>query len=380
MLGCTLGHYHIVEPIGAGGMGVAYLARDERLNRKVVLKVLPPEVGSDQTARARLVREAQMASALNHPYICTIYEVGEENGFVFIAMEHIEGRTLAASHSPMSPQEVIRYGCQIAEALEHAHTRGIIHRDLKGTNVMLTSEGRVKVLDFGLAKRLRAGELAENAPTETFADKDQAAGTLAYMAPEVLSGNPADERADIWALGVMLYEMTAGQRPFPDATPYQLTSSILRDDPQPLPPAAPIGLATVIVRCLRREPNQRYQHAGEVRAALEGVQAGSAALTPSIRDTLVGQHRLLWISIALALVLLVTSLYWLLPARAPIRSIAILPFRGGSGDIEYLTDGLTDSLIDSVSRLPNVKVISRTSVYHYRRRRSAHGPGCLSRR
>src|SRR5437667_1499389 len=366
MLGCTLGHYHIVETIGAGGMGVAYLARDERLNRNVVLKVLPPEVGSDQTARARLVREAQMASALNHPYICTIYEVGEENGFVFIAMEHIEGRTLAASHSPMSPQEVIRYGCQIAEALEHAHTRGIIHRDLKGTNVMLTSEGRVKVLDFGLAKRLRAGELAENAPTETFADKDQAAGTLAYMAPEVLSGNPADERADIWALGVMLYEMTAGQRPFPDATPYQLTSSILRDDPQPLPPAAPIGLATVIVRCLRREPNQRYQHAGEVRAALEGVQAGSAALTPSIRDTLVGQHRLLWISIALALVLLVTSLYWLLPARAPIRSIAILPFRGGSGDIEYLTDGLTDSLIDSVSRLPNVKVISRTSVYHYK--------------
>src|SRR5947209_7832446 len=162
MLGCTLGHYHIVEPIGAGGMRVAYLARDERLNRKVVLKVLPPEVGSDQTARARLVREAQMASALNHPYICTIYEVGEENGFVFIAMEHIEGRTLAASHSPMSPQEVIRYGCQIAEALEHAHTRGIIHRDLKGTNVMLTSEGRVKVLDFGLAKRLRVGELAED--------------------------------------------------------------------------------------------------------------------------------------------------------------------------------------------------------------------------
>jgi len=150
MLGCTLGHYHIVEPIGAGGMGVAYLARDERLNRKVVLKVLPPEVGTDQTARARLVREAQMASALNHPYICTIYEVGEENGFVFIAMEHIEGRTLASSHSPMGPQEVLRYGCQIAEALEHAHRRGIIHRDLKGTNVMLTSEGRVKVLDFGL--------------------------------------------------------------------------------------------------------------------------------------------------------------------------------------------------------------------------------------
>jgi eukaryotic-like serine/threonine-protein kinase len=367
MLGCTLGHYHIVETIGAGGMGVAYLARDERLNRNVVLKVLPPEAGSDQTARARLVREAQMASALNHPYICTIYEVGEENGFVFIAMEHIEGRTLAASHSPMGPQEVIRYGCQIAEALEHAHSRGIIHRDLKGTNVMLTSEGRVKVLDFGLAKRMRAGELAKNAPTETFVDKDHAAGTLAYMAPEVLSGSPADERADIWALGVMLYEMTAGQRPFLDGTPYQLTSSILRDDPQPLPPAAPIGLATVIVRCLRKEPNQRYQHAGEVRAALEGVQAGSAALTPSIRETLVGPYRLLWIAIALALVLLVgASLYWFLPPRTPIRSIAILPFRGGSGDVEYLTDGLTDSLIDSVSRFPNVKVISRSSAFRYK--------------
>jgi len=366
MLGRSLGHYHVVEPIGAGGMGVAYLARDERLNRNVVLKVLPPEAGSDQTARARLVREAQMASALNHPYICTIYEVGEEDGFVFIAMEHIEGRTLASSHSPMGAQEVIRCGGQVAEALEHAHTRGIIHRDLKSTNVMLTSEGRVKVLDFGLAKRLRADVLAENAPTQTLVDQEQAAGTFAYMAPEVLRGTPADERADIWALGVMLYEMSTGQRPFPDVTPYQLTSSILRDDPPPLSSFVPTGLASVILRCLAKEPNQRYQRAGEVRAALEGIQAGAAGAIPHVGMIRQNTRRLAWAASVVLAVVVAAYLYRSIADRTPIRAVAILPFSTSSADAEYLSDGITDNLIDSVARLPDVKVISHSSAFHYK--------------
>ena len=205
MLGRTLGHYRLIELIGAGGMGVVYLAHDERLNRDIVIKVLPAQADSDSVAREQLIREAQTASALNHPYICTIHEVGEEAGRVFIAMEYVRGQTLAAlvSHAPIRAREVLRYGSQVAEALEHAHGKAIIHRDLKTSNVIVTPEERVKVLDFGLAKRLRTDE-AESTFSQPLISEGRIAGTLPYMAPEVLQGTLADERADIWALGVML--------------------------------------------------------------------------------------------------------------------------------------------------------------------------------
>ena len=365
MLGRTLGHYRVIEALGAGGMGVVYLARDERLNRNVVVKILSPGTESDQT-RARLIREAQTASALNHPYICTIHEVGEEEGLVFIAMEHIEGQTLAALPAPMRPQEVIHYGCQIAEALEHAHNRGIVHRDLKAANVIVTTEGRVKVLDFGLAKRLRTDELVDATRSQSFVDEGQTAGTLPYMAPEVLRGTPADERTDIWALGVMLYEMSGGMRPFQADSAYELTSAILRDDPPPLSAAVPAGLAAVITRCLAKESNQRYQRAGEVRAGLESIHAGVAAVTPHHPPTRPGVRPLLWAAAAVLTVVLAVSLYWFLAVRGPIRSVAILPFGGSSTETEYLSDGITDSLIDNISRLPDLKVISHTSVFHYK--------------
>ena len=367
MLGRTFGHYRILEKIGVGGMGVVYRARDERLNRDVALKVLPLQTDCDRTARANLVREAQTASALNHPYICIIHEVAEEDGHIYVAMEYVRGQTLAGlvSHAPMRPRDVLRYGCQIAEALEHAHAMGIVHRDLKTANVMVTPEARVKVLDFGLAKRLRTDEIESTLSQSLLAD-GQIAGTLPYMAPEVLHCAPADERVDIWALGVMLYEMCAGKRPFQGASSYELTSTILRDDPPPLPAIVPAGLIAIIDRCLTKEPSRRYQRAGEVRAALEGVQAGGVAPIPPVRPIRFGLSPLAWAAFAAVAVVLATFVYWFLAVREPIRSVAILPFRAGSADIEYLSDGITDSVIDGVSRLPRVKVISHTSAFHYK--------------
>jgi serine/threonine protein kinase len=205
MIGQTLGHYRILEKIGAGGMGVVYRARDERLDREVALKVLPAGTLADETARERFRKEALALSRLNHPHICTIYEVGESSGETFIAMEFVEGRTLAAlaQGEGLPVDATMRYGIQIADALAHAHERDIIHRDLKGSNVIITPDGRAKVLDFGLAKRTPGGETAATR-TQGLTEAGLVVGTLHYMAPEVLRGSPADARSDIWALGVML--------------------------------------------------------------------------------------------------------------------------------------------------------------------------------
>jgi tetratricopeptide (TPR) repeat protein/predicted Ser/Thr protein kinase len=268
MVGRTLGHYEVLEKLGEGGMGAVYRARDTKLGREVAVKVVGG-ADADQAARARLVREARTASALNHPNICTIYEVGEAEGQTYIAMELVEGRPLGTN---LPAEAVIRYGVQIADALIHAHERGVVHRDLKSANVLVTREGRVKVLDFGLAKRVDGGSEA------TLTQEGSVAGTLAYMAPEVLRGDPADQRSDLWALGVVLYEMVSGRRPFEGKTAYEVTSAILREAPPPLPEGVPPGVRAVIEKCLAKEPGQRYQRAGEVRAALEAIERSSAAV------------------------------------------------------------------------------------------------------
>lgn len=367
MLGRTLGHYRLIELIGAGGMGVVYLAHDERLNRDIVIKVLPAQADSDSVARDQLIREAQTASALNHPYICTIHEVGEEAGRVFIAMEYVRGQTLAAlvSHAPIRAREVLRYGSQVAEALEHAHGKGIIHRDLKTSNVIVTPEERVKVLDFGLAKRLRTDE-AESTFSQPLISEGRIAGTLSYMAPEVLQGTLADERADIWALGVMLYEMCAGRHPFHGGSPYEITSAILRDDPAPLPAVLPAGLTAVINRCLTKERNRRYQRAGEVRAALEGIQAGEFVAGPKQQTRHSAVSLLIWTAVTMLAIAALVLGYKAFISRPPIRSVAVLPFSTTSVDTEYLSDGITDGLIDSISQLSQVKVISHASAFHYK--------------
>jgi serine/threonine protein kinase len=257
-------------------MGVVYRAYDEFLHRDVALKVVNKDARLDAAASQNLLHEARASSSLAHPNICTIYEVGETNGELYIVMELVEGKSLREMTGDMglSPESVLRYGVQIASALARAHDRGIVHRDLKTTNILVTADGLVKVLDFGLAKQVGSGIL--EGPTRSFAmiqDASSMSGTLPYMAPEILRGEPADYRSDLWALGVVLYEAASGRLPFEGRTGFEISSAIMREVLKPLGPPVPLGLWAIIQRCLAKEPMQRYQRASEVQAAMEAVQS-----------------------------------------------------------------------------------------------------------
>jgi serine/threonine protein kinase len=282
--GSRIGPYEIHSLLGAGGMGQVWRAHDTRLERDIALKVLPADALGDDTARARLVREARLASKLNHPHICAIYEVGEAEGQTYIAMELVEGQSLAArvAEGPLPVEQILRNGQQMADALAHAHGRGVVHRDFKSANVVVTPDGQVKVLDFGLAKRLSDEQLADatTVTRHSLTAPGVVAGTLAYMAPEQLKGEPADARSDIWALGVVLYELATGKRPFEGQTGFDLTAAILRQPPPPLPSSVPAPLAGVIERCLAKEPGERHQQGSEARAALEAVACDPASRAP----------------------------------------------------------------------------------------------------
>lgn len=342
-----IGRYRVKGKLGEGGMGVVYSAFDAKLQRSVAIKLLTDL--SDDAGRTRLLQEARAASALNHPNICTIYEVDEVAGQAFIVMEHIEGRRLAdlIPAEGLPSETVLSYGLQIADSLAHAHDRGVVHRDVKSANVLMTPQGLAKMLDFGLAKRV-GGRAVTEATTRSRASVAEAgvlAGTLPYIAPEQLRGEEASARSDIWALGVVLYEMTGGQRPFKGDTAFTLSSAILRESPAPLSARVPAGLKRVIQRCLAKEPGERYQHACEVRAALEALQSVLRRTTES-------------------------------PARRPrakakrmcIRSLAVLPLVNLSAnrEEEYFADGMTDALITTLAQIGALRVISRTSVMQYK--------------
>lgn len=382
----VLGHYRLLETLGQGGMGQVYLARDTQLDRDVAVKVLPPESATDETARARLFREARTASALNHPNICTIYEVGEAGGQIYIVMELVEGRPLAAliPSDGLPSETVIRYGAQIAEGLEHAHRRRIVHRDLKSSNVMITPEGRAIVLDFSLAKRMVQPE--PDGATRSDASLTQAGqvvGTLHYMAPEVLRGQSADARSDIWSFGVLLAEMASGTRPFRGTTSFELTSAILHEPPAPLPAHVPAGLSTIIQRCLAKEPKERYQHAGEIRAAL-GV-ASSATIATASPHTSPWRKRLLIWAVAYAIIAVAAlalnvfgirhrlfrgggtgpppSTSAVLPPISEGKYLAVLPFRvlGDRAMLGYAAEGIPEALTAKLFQLPGIHVSSTPS-------------------
>jgi TolB-like protein/Flp pilus assembly protein TadD len=385
MIGRQLGHFRILDKIGAGGMGEVYRARDEQLERDVALKILPTASFQDATARARLLREARTASKLNHPHICTIHEVGEAEGQAFIAMELVEGQPLSVrlAEGPLRSDELLRYGLQLTDAVAHAHEHGVVHRDLKSANVIVTPDGRLKVLDFGLARQMSHDEMVEatsvtQAPASLTAP-GMVVGTLPYMAPEQLRGEPADTRSDVWALGVMLHEMAAGKRPFQGNTAFELSSAILNQAAPPLPASAPVELQAVIEHCLRKEPGQRYRRASEVQAALEAVQSGTAVMQPrEARKTPVPRR---WLVAAAAIVLVAavgiivgTTLWRKLPgtrgtpAVPTQHALAVLPLANQSGDPEqkYFVDGLTDALIEDLSKIGGaLRVISRTSTEAY---------------
>jgi len=280
--GARLGPYEIVGQLGAGGMGEVYRARDARLGRDVAVKVLRESLAGS-TAWERFEREARAASALSHPGICAVYDVGEAGGQPFLVMELLEGQTLRdyTGRQPAPPEVVIALGAQIADALDAAHAKGIIHRDIKAGNIMVTGRRHVKVLDFGLAKYAAAAAEADATRTiDSLTAAGTVVGTTHYMAPEILQGKPADARSDLWSLGVVLHEMLTGGLPFQGSTAFEVSSAILRQDPPPLPAGVPSGLRAIVRRCLEKQPEERYQNAGEVRAALESQQTAAA---PSAR-------------------------------------------------------------------------------------------------
>jgi serine/threonine protein kinase/tetratricopeptide (TPR) repeat protein len=377
-------HYRILEKIGEGGMGVVFRARDERLNRDVALKFLPAELDKDAAARSLLVREARTASALNHPNICTIHDVGEDDGRTYIVMEFVRGRPLEeiAREGPMPTEAIIRYGEQIADALAHAHQHGVVHRDLKSANILVTAEGRVKILDFGLARHLEADEVGGKTLSLVPSNQRGVVGTLHYIAPEVFRGEMADARSDIWALGVMLYEMTAGRRPFRGKTAYELSALILNEAPPPLPTSVPPALTAVINRCLIKDPGRRYQNAGEVRAALEAVETQSSAsiqMTPPPQPSAGArpQNRIALVVIAaIVAASLIGAIVWkrkmgtgqVGATSGPIQSLAVLPLDNLSGDPkqDYFADGMSDALITNLSQIKGLRVISRSSVMQYK--------------
>ena len=308
MVGRTLAHYRIEERIGAGGMGVVYRARDTQLERSVALKVVGEGAQFGENARARLLREARTASALNHPNICTIYDAGVSDGETYIAMELVEGRPLSnlVPGDGLPVETALRYAVQIADALAHAQDRGVVHRDLKGSNVIITPEGRPKVLDFGLAKRVIEGSEEATRSQEPLTEAGAVVGTLSYMAPEVLRGEPADARSDLWALGVVLYHAVTGTLPFRGPTAFAISSAIVRDPAPPLPGHVPPGLAAVIQRLLAKQPGERYQRAGEARAALETIQPG-VAVSGAVPVVAGSRRRWLW---AAASVVVMAALVW----------------------------------------------------------------------
>jgi len=362
-----MGSYEIADFIAAGGMGEVYRAHHTLLGREVAIKTLAGAT-SDEAARRRLIREAKHASVLSHPNICAIYEVGDGGDGPFIVMQHVAGPTLRAIiHQGLRSVDVaLVYAMQIADALDHAHTHNIIHRDLKSSNVVVTADERPIVLDFGLARRVPTASASQSAePTVTA--HDRLAGTLSHMAPEVLHGAPADARSDIWSFGVLLYELVTGQLPFAGRTPYETSSAILGEPPRPMGRRVPLALRLVIERCLAKEPDRRYQHARDVRSALEAIKRRDA--WPLIGRLLISVRRGTLIATASALAVAVLLAFAGIAAvrrstrASDVSTLAVLPLENATGDPDatYYADGITEALTAQLGAATNLRVIARSS-------------------
>jgi serine/threonine-protein kinase len=381
MIGQKLGHYRLEEKIGAGGMGEVYRARDEHLERDVAIKVLPSGALADESARKRFRKEALALSKLNHPNIATVFDFDTQEGVDFLVMEHIAGMALneKLAAGPLAEKEIARLGMQMAEGLAAAHSENIIHRDLKPGNLRLTSDGRLKILDFGLAKLLRpAPEEAVTAESLSQSQLGAAAGTLPYMAPEQLRGEEVDARTDIYAAGCVLYELATAQRPFSVTQGPKLIDAILHQppvSPRDLNPRVSPGLETVILKALDKEPDRRYQSARDLRTDLDRLTTGLTVAVATPRPQRAWRVPAL---AAGAAVLALTALVGLNVGRlrdhlfgAPvpkIESLAVLPLDNLSRDPEqeYFADGMTEALIAELSKVKALKVISRTSAMRYK--------------
>jgi eukaryotic-like serine/threonine-protein kinase len=422
MIGQTISHYRILEKLGVGGMGVVYKAEDSKLGRFVALKFLPETLANDPEALERFQREARAASALDHPNICTIYEIGEHEGQPFIAMQLLEGQTLkqrlvARELAPARPprgaaletDEILDLAVQIADGLDAAHAKGIVHRDIKPANIFITKRGQAKILDFGLAKltpavaaaspQSRPGRdediAATEAPTATIGEENLTSpgttmGTVAYMSPEQVKGQELDSRSDIFSFGAALYEMATGRLAFAGNTTGIIFNNILEHAPTPpgrLNPDLPADLERIIHKALEKDREMRYQSAAELRTDLKRLRrdtgSGRSSAVPltteqpqGVGARAAGQRlspkRLVAVIASVVVVAagLAGWLYFRARSNAPIGSIAVLPFVNQNQDpnSEYLSDGLTESLIDTLSQLPGLRVMARTTVFRYKGR------------
>ncbi len=364
-IGTRLGPYEILAPLGAGGMGEVYRARDTRLERSVAIKVLPAELARNPEFRQRFEREAKVISSLNHPHICSLFDIGQQEGVDYLVMEHLEGETLAERlrRGPLPTAEALRVGIAIADALERAHRQGVVHRDLKPGNVMLSKSGE-KLMDFGLAKvRTCApghvvaggGPQQSGLPTarQDLTERGTVLGTFQYMAPEQLEGNEADARTDIFALGTVIYEMATGRKAFGGKSQASLIAAILSGDPPPmtaLQPLTPPALERLVRGCLAKDPDERWQSAGDVRRELRWIAEGSGAVAaaaggPGVRRR-PGRERLAWLAVGVALGLAAAAPFIFSylrephPGRRPVR-LAVTPPASVTtwGDLAMSPDG-----------------------------------------
>jgi len=376
MIGKTISHYKILEKLGQGGMGVVYKAEDTKLKRIVALKFLPPELTRDADAKARFNREAQAAAALNHPNICMIYEVGEHDGQSFIAMELVEGESLKEriERGPLPIDDAVTFAVQVGEGLGEAHEKGIVHRDIKPGNIMLTSRGQAKILDFGLA---RLG-------THTRLTKaDTTLGTVAYMSPEQASGKDVDRRTDIWSLGVVLYEMITGQRPFAGEYEAAVVHSILNDEPEPVTARrsnVPMELERIVGKALAKNPSERYPHVEDMLVDLRALRSATQTHRPSQQARRFGMKGKAAIVAGAAVIVVAFILairHGLFAPAAPSlekhgadnrKMLVVLPFENlGSPEDEYFANGTTDAITARLAGVSGLGVISRQSAIQYRK-------------